>query len=250
MSDARPLVALTTEATEEAGRHRKPQIQLYGAYLARLLEAGLTPVLLTPLHDEEAVAEILSVCHGLVLSGGEDVAPARYGEEELADLVFVTPERDTMEWAALAQAYARDLPVFAICRGIQVLNVYHGGTLWQDLPSQRQGGAVHDQTEPYGQAAHGLTIAEGSRLHGIVGTASIRVNSYHHQAPRKIAPGLTVTATSEDGVVEGLEADGPQWVVGVQWHPERLPAGAGPHHPDRQLFTSFAEAVRERRDPA
>ncbi len=246
---SRPLVALTTEAAEEAGRHRKPQIQLYGAYLMRLQEAGLTPVLVTPLHDEAAVREILSVCSGLVLSGGEDVAPWRYGEHEIEN-VFVTPERDTVEWTALGEAQRLRIPILAICRGIQVLNVFCGGTLWQDLPSQRPNGLGHDQKAPYGEGSHVVNIREGTRLHAIVGTSATRVNSYHHQAPKDIAPGLVVSATAEDGLVEGLETSGPEWVVGVQWHPERLPEGAGPNHPDRMLFASFASAVQAKmREP-
>lgn len=245
-SDGSPLVAVTTEAAEAAGRHGKPQVQLYGAYLARLTEAGLTPLLITPFHDEAAVGEIVGMCSGLVLTGGEDVAPQRYGEDVLGDLVFVTPERDAAEWAALAAAYRMALPVLAICRGIQVLNVYHGGTLWQDIPSQRPGGVAHEQTQAYGEAAHAVSVRAGSLLHGIVGADGVRVNSYHHQAPKDIAPGLAVTATSEDGVIEGLEPTDGSWVVAVQWHPERLPEDAAPDHPDRRLFNAFADAVRRR----
>jgi len=242
----RPLVALTTDFTEQAGRHQRPQATIYGAYIARLQEAGLTPVLLTPLHDEAAIRQIVASCAGLVLSGGEDVDPRRYGEEPLPDLCFVTPARDGAEWVALDSALEQRLPVLAICRGIQVLNVHRGGSLWQDLPTQKPGAGAHEQSAPYGQPAHTVSVTPGSRLHAILGATSVRVNSYHHQAPKAAAPGLMVTATAEDGVIEGVEGSGPDFIVGVQWHPERLPDDAGLEHPDRRLFRAFADAVHAR----
>jgi putative glutamine amidotransferase len=242
----RPLVAVSSDFAEKAGRHQRPQATIYGAYLARIQEAGLTPVLVTPLHDEAAIRQVVSSCAGLVLSGGDDVDPARYGEEPLPDRCFVTPARDDAEWAALDSALQLHLPVLAICRGIQVLNVHRGGTLWQDLPTQKPGDVAHEQTEPFGQPAHAITVTPGSRLHAIMGATSMRVNSYHHQAPRTPAPGLIVTATAEDGVIEGLEAVGPDFIVGVQWHPERLPDDVGLEHPDQRLFRAFAAAVHAR----
>lgn len=250
MSDARyavrPLVALSTEAVARAGRHQRPQATLYGAYIARLQEVGLTPVLITPLHDETAVRQILVSCAGLVLSGGEDVDPRRYGEEPIPDRNFVTPERDAVEWVALDMALERRLPVFAICRGIQVLNAHRGGTLWQDIPSQKPDASVHEQAAPYGSPWHPVDITPGSRLHTIVGRTSIEVNSYHHQAPKQAAAGYVVTARAPDGVIEGMETTGPDFIVGVQWHPERLPDDADLDHPDRRLFRAFADAVYAR----
>lgn len=243
----RPLVAVTMEAVQSAGRHGKPQTHIYGAYLDRLQEAGLTPVLISPLHDEAAVRQLVASCAGLVLTGGEDVDPRHYGEDALPDAkCFITPERDAAEFTALAVTEELSLPVLAICRGIQILNVRRGGTLWQDLPLQRQDAGLHEQREPYGEPAHDVTLAHGSRLRAIVGAETVRVNSYHHQAVKDVAPGLHATAVTADGVVEGLEAAGPDFVVGVQWHPERLPPDAGAAHPDRRLFRAFAEAVAAR----
>jgi putative glutamine amidotransferase len=242
----RPLIALTTEAVARAGRHGRPQALIYGAYIARLQEVGLTPVLITPLHDEAAVRQLVGACAGLVLSGGEDVDPARYGEEALPERCFITPERDAAEFAALDVAAESQLPVLAICRGIQILNVHRGGTLWQDLPSQRPAGLPHEQVQPYGEPAHSVSVAGGTRLRTILGAGEVHVNSYHHQAPKDIAPGLLVSAVGGDGVIEGLEAVGGEWVVGVQWHPERLPEGAAADHPDRRLFHAFAQAVDAR----
>lgn len=243
---ARPLVALTTELVAKAGRHGRPQATLYGAYVERLQEVGLTPVLITPLHDEAAVRQILFACAGLVLSGGEDVDPARYGEAEIPGRNFITPERDRVEWLALDVALSRRLPVLAICRGIQVLNAHAGGTLWQDLPTQVPAALEHEQRAPWGEPAHRIDVTPGSRLHAILGATSPEVNSYHHQAPKECAPGYRVTARTADGVIEGIETTGPDYVVGVQWHPERLRADAAADHHDRRLFRSFAAAVGAR----
>lgn len=242
----RPLVAVSTEAVERAGRHERPMATLYGAYLSCVQDAGLTPVPITPLHDEAAIRQIVSSCAGLVLTGGEDVDPRRYGEEPIPDRCFVTPARDAMEWAALEVALSRRLPVLAICRGIQVLNVFFGGSLWQDLPSQRPQADVHEQGAPWGESWHEIDVKPGSRLHAILGAGRVRVNSWHHQAVRDLAAGLEITATTADGVIEGVEAAGPDFVVGVQWHPERVPAGAAADHPDRRLFRAFADAVAAR----
>lgn len=242
----RPLVALTTEMVAQAGRHRKPQATLYGAYVDRLQEVGLTPVLITPLHDEASIRQILASCAGIVLSGGEDVDPARYGEEAIPDRTFVTPERDVAEWIALDEALGRHLPILAICRGIQVLNAHQGGTLWQDIPSQKPDAMVHEQTAPWGSPSHTVEVTPGSRLHAILGGNRLEVNSWHHQAPKTVAPGYAVTVRSEDGVIEGIETTGPDFIVGVQWHPERLSGAAPANHHDRRLFRAFAEAVRAR----
>jgi putative glutamine amidotransferase len=241
----RPLVALTTWMVPEAGSHRQPQAGIYGAYVHALADAGLAAVLVTPLHDAASIEAILARCDGLVLSGGEDVDPARYGQTPVVPLDDVSAERDAMEWQALELAYARSLPVLAICRGVQVLNVFRGGTLWQDLPSQQPGAAAHQQTAPWGSPAHEIEVRAGSRLHAALGGATrVAVNSYHHQAIRDLAADLEVTAATGDGVIEAVEAVGARWVLGVQWHPERYLPDAPPSHPDRRLFRAFADAVR------
>jgi putative glutamine amidotransferase len=243
-----PLVALTTGAVDRAGRHEQPQARIYGAYISALEDAGLTPVLVTPLHSSSAVRSLLENCAGLVLSGGEDVDPARYGEAPIPELDAVSAERDALEWLAIDTALARNLPVFGICRGIQVLNVHMGGTLYQDVPAQRPDAVIHEQPEPWGQDAHEIAISENSLLSRIVRGSCIRVNSFHHQAIKDLAPGLAVSARTEDGLIEGVEASSHPWLVGVQWHPERYPANAPSAHPDRLLFRAFADAVQQFRN--
>lgn len=239
----RPLVAVTTTIEERSGSHQRPSIFLYTSYLEALERVGLAPVLITPAHAASAIAAIVAACAGVVLTGGEDVEPARYGEQPSPALGTVVRSRDEMEWRVLDAALGRELPVFGICRGMQVLNVYFGGTLYQDLNSERPGEVVHQQAEPWGRGTHYVALFEDTLLRRAVGTERIFINSYHHQGVRELAPSLRATAQAEDGLIEGLEAGGHPWLMGVQWHPERHEASAPETDPDRRIFESFRHAV-------
>lgn len=239
------FVALTTSLVSEGGEHRRPQVVIYDSYFRVLNRVGLIPVLVTPAHDAEGVAALVYRCHGLILSGGEDVEPRRYGEAPIPDLYDVNPARDAMEWRALDAALERGMPVLGICRGMQVLNVYFGGTLYQDLPTQFADDKGHYQSAPWGEHHHEVRCVEGSRLHQVLaGCEPLRINSFHHQAVKDLAPGLAATARSDDGLVEGVEATEHDWVVGVQWHPERGEADAPDHDPDIRIMEAFARQVR------
>lgn len=189
---------------------------------------------------------------GIVLGGGCDVDPARYGEAERPGAkVEVDRRRDALDFALFDRARRDGTPLLAICRGLQVVNVALGGTLVQDLPTQRPSPLVHDTAarETGGRdktrREHEVRIAPGTRLAAAFGAGSLAVNSRHHQAVARPGGGLRVTATSPDGVVEAAEAPaGESWLVGVQWHPENL-AAAG-DEPSRRLFAEFAQAVRSR----
>jgi putative glutamine amidotransferase len=243
----RPLVALTTSFDPEAGSHHRPQVVLYEAYIKALEDAGLATVLVSPAHSTASVAALLGHCDGLVLSGGGDVDPAHYGEKPGPELDSVSAERDAAEFAALDAAVERQLPIFGICRGIQVMNVYLGGSLHQHVDSERSG-VSHQQKAPWSAHAHDVTVDPGSRLCAIVGASAIRTNSFHHQAIKQVAPSLTVSARAPDGLVEAVEMQNYPWGLGVQWHPERQDANAPPTDPDRRLFAAFAEAVARYRD--
>jgi len=247
--ESRPLVALTTSFDPEAGTHRRPQVMVYGAYIRALDHAGLAVVLLSPSHSPDSIASLLDHCHGLVLSGGGDVDPARYGEKPIAGLDSVSPDRDEAEFEALRGAIDRDHAILGICRGIQLMNVFLGGTLQQDIDAARPGlrRVLHQQEGPWGSRAHDVTISEGSRLREITGAPEIHINSFHHQAIKRVAPSLTVTGLAEDGTVEAVEMRDCSWGVGVQWHPERHEATAPATDPDRRLFAAFAQAVHARR---
>lgn len=206
-----------------------------GSYEAAARAVGLTPVRLTPNSQD------LSGVDGLMLTGGTDVNPRLYGQEPKAETSSPDDERDAMELALLREALEADMPVLAICRGLQMLNVARGGTLHQHLPSTN----LHQQRLPHqspGQhrAVHEVVVAPDSKLATIVGAGTHEVNSRHHQAVDQLGHNLTVTAVSTDGVIEGLEVPGNRFAVAVQWHPEDRIAVC---KEDRKLFESFAEAL-------
>ncbi|HET9126714.1 MAG TPA: gamma-glutamyl-gamma-aminobutyrate hydrolase family protein [Propionibacteriaceae bacterium] len=222
----RPLIAISTSRTRVDNAHiaQYPLNYVGDDYPQAVLKAGGTPMLLA-LHDPDVypgvLAEQLEHVDGVVLSGGMDVSPLLYGEQPHPRLEATLPERDRYELALIAEARRRELPVLAICRGVQILNVAYGGTLYQDLPSQRPDAIQHVQWSLRDQVSHDVTVVEGSRLAGLVGDADpLRVTSFHHQGIKDVGDGLRVVAVSPDGLAEGLEAEDHPWIVGIQWHPE------------------------------
>ncbi len=209
------------------------------AYLSAIQAAGATPILV-PLDTHEL--DGLEFADGLLLPGGVDVNPSAYGAR--ADPTSEWDDRiDELEFRLVRWALERKLPVLGICRGLQVLNVALGGTLVQDLPSQRPEGVQHPRQGPRFSLTHRLTIVPGSRLSAALGEAQVRVNSLHHQGVDRLAPGLTISARAEDGLVEGVEMPGDGWVVAVQFHPEELFA-TQPYA--ARLFESFVAACARR----
>jgi putative glutamine amidotransferase len=194
------------------------------------------------------VAEALAGLDGLLLTGGDDVAPARYGEPAHPSVVEAEPGRDEFEMALIAAARARALPLFAICRGIQVLNVACGGTLVQDIPSEVAGALTHNLPCPPHQSftlAHEVWIEKDSLLSRLMrerlGDAdTVEVNSRHHQAVKRIANGFVVSATAPDGVIEAIEDPALPFCIGVQWHPENF-FRTGEFRP---LFEGFLNAAQ------
>ena len=243
----RPLIAVTTTIWPR-GAHGLPQLELNAQYVHAIEAPGATAILLTPGHADEARRQLLGMCHGLLLTGGEDVEPWRYGQEPLPELSTVNPARDDLELDAVDQAMRRRMPVLAICRGVQVLNVALGGTLWQDIPSQLGGDVLHEQTAAWNKRWHEGRVTPDSGLAHIFGNTDLRINSFHHQALRDVAAPLRATVWAEDGVIEGVEGADHPWLYGVQWHPERGEAH-GPQgdrrDPDRRLFWAFVQAARE-----
>ena len=186
---------------------------------------------------------MLEGMRGLVLTGGEDVDPSRYGASPHRCLGDLHAARDEFEIALIAAARARKLPTLAICRGIQVVNVALGGTLVQDIPTEWPNALDHDSSATRDRRVHPVSVHASSTLYAALGGESVHVNSFHHQAVASVAPGLAAVAHAADGVIEGVEwiADD-WWMLGVQWHPEELTGS--PERWDRQLFTSFAAAAR------
>lgn len=190
----------------------------------------------------EACRATLERVDALVLTGGEDVNPARYGEAPHPRLGTLSDERDAAELTLVETARELQLPTLAICRGVQILNVALGGTLIQDIPSQVKTEIDHDPDLPRTSRTHRVQIDTDSRLARAVGVTELDVNSVHHQAIARVAPTLRVTATAPDGVIEGVETapDDPWWCVGVQWHPEDTFESG---ELDRRLFAALAGAA-------
>jgi len=208
-------------------------------YAKAVLAVGGVPIILPP--TEGWREEVLMCTDGLLITGGEDVDPAQYGQTRHPTVEKVDPLRDQFEIAVARFALDRDWPLLGICRGSQVINVAAGGTLVQDLPSLQPGLVVHRQPE-LTTLAHEVEIAPHSRLRVAIGATRIRTNSTHHQAVQAIAPVLRPVAWADDGVIEGTESPTHRWIVAVQWHPEMLYENEPAH---RRLFEALVEAARQ-----
>lgn len=187
-------------------------------YFHCLEEAGAIPLMLPLTQKEEDIKELLSLTSGLLFTGGHDVDPRLYGEAP-HPTTDICQERDNMEKICLTQALTRDIPCFGICRGLQFFNAYWGGSLWQDLPSQRPGDIDHHQKPPYHLPAHKVKVFKDTPLHTILNQEEIEVNSYHHQAIKDLAPALEPMAEAK-GLVEAAVYPQGRFVMAVQWHPE------------------------------
>lgn len=215
------------------------------SYVRSVLKAGGVPVILSPLVGAARAAAALDGCDGLLLTGGEDVDPGLYGEGPSPLLGTVDRERDLFELALFAAARPREIPVLGICRGIQLVNVALGGTLWQDLASERRCLVDHEPRAPRERRTHRVDLAAGSRVARLLGAERLEVNSIHHQGIKTLAPGLVASGWAEDGLVESVESapDG-GWLVAVQWHPEEMHADAAA--PERGLFSALVDAASGR----
>ena len=193
--------------------------RLLGTYIEAVIRAGGTPVILPAVRDSLTCAEILSKLDGVVFSGGEDFDPAYYGETVMEDAhVSINACRDTVDMIYAKTAVKMKMPILGICRGSQLLNVAMGGSLYQDIPTQVPDNVGHSQREPGNVGTHKITIKKGSTLRKVMKTDTLWVNSYHHQGVKDLAKGVKVTATTDDGLVEGFEG---KKIYAVQFHPEK-----------------------------
>ena len=198
----------------------KDSFWMLPGYMDGVAAAGGLPVMLPLCSGEAELSQLFSMCDGFLLTGGHDVSPELYGAQRLPVCGACSPERDRMESALLNLAMAADKPVLGICRGVQFINAALGGTLWQDLPSQRPSPVDHHQSPPYDVPAHSVSVLPGTPLAAAIGAGERRVNSYHHQAVRDLAAPLRAMAVAEDGLVEALWHPAHRFLWGVQWHPE------------------------------
>ena len=240
-----PLIAVSTSVTVGTYPERA---YVNASYLNAVQQAGGVPVPLPPQLTEAARAQILERVHGVLLTGGGDVDPARFGETPHATTGDVSAARDTLEIELTRWAVATHVPLLAVCRGLQVLNVALGGSLYQDIPSELGSPLDHSQAALQGKARHVPThhvkVRDGSRLAGILGALDVDVNSFHHQAIKRLGGGLADVAWAPDSIVEGVELTAPdQFVVGVQWHPEEM---VGSDRAALNLFAALVQRARER----
>jgi putative glutamine amidotransferase len=246
-SGMRPVIGIPCYAAERAGNNR-PLFGNNRSYVQAVLRAGGAPVLLPPVEDDAVLAAVRAPLDGLLLSGGGDVDPVHYGEAILPECDPPEPARDYTELALTRWALEERLPILGICRGMQMLNIALGGSLYQDLPSQCVGIVRHNNVPQVGSTiGHMLRVRPDSQLATVLGTVQLGVNSFHHQAVKRPGAGVEVVAWAEDEVAEAIEAADYPFVMAVQYHPEALdPAD----EPSRRLFAAFVDACRARRTQA
>lgn len=236
----RPMIGITPGENKE-----KDALVARKGYMEAIVACGGLPLLL-PLEageDESLWADIAGQLDGFLFSGGGDVDPRLYGEHTMTYCGQIDPKRDVMELALMAHVAAAKKPVLAVCRGVQVMNVALGGTLYQDIPAQHQGEMplAHWQKMPYNYPAHEASVQEGTLLRRLMEKDTIEVNSMHHQGIKDVAPGLVASAFAPCGLAEALEMPGHPFFLGLQWHPEHMwRKDAG----QRRIFEAFIAAAR------
>lgn len=250
-----PLIGVTstlkedteTSATRPLGSFVRTDLD----YVSGVEQAGGVPVILPPLAGDpaEAARTMVRGLDGLLLSGGSDLHPRMYGEEEHPELGETIPERDAFELEIFRLALEIGLPVFGICRGMQLMNVALGGSLYQDMPSQiGDNGVNHRQTDPKWVPRHAVDFEPGSEARVVTGVGGLQVNSYHHQSVKSLGEGLVISGRSEDGVPEALESEdlASSWMLGVQWHAEALRGSSESGVSQRALFEAHVVAAERR----
>jgi len=243
----RPRVGIPWRTREE---ERQGNVTKLDDYFRAVRRAGGDPESVSLALDERELEKQAAQLDAFVLPGSPaDVDPVRYGEMRHEKTKALDADRDRTDSKLLQHALAAHKPVLAICYGCQILNVHQGGTLVQDIPSEKPGGDAHGKTDlaasaTKGDLEHGAKLVPGSQLEKLAGGTEVRINSSHHQSIERPGEKLHVTARSGDGIVEGVELESPgDWVVGVQWHPERMPEDAFAE----KLFADFVKAARRAR---
>ena len=236
-----PTIGLTTMAVVPAEPNRPPRLAQSSTYIQAVIRAGGLPLLIPHLEDTDLLHAVYERLDGLLLPGGEDIDPSHYGEAIHERCGSISRERDTTELTLARWAALEGKPLLGICRGIQVLNVALGGSLYQDIGSQCPAAARHDWYPGFSRSLlpHKATLVDGTHLARILDASALGVNSLHHQSIKDVAPGLVVTAVAPDGIVEAVEVPGHRFALGVQWHPEELAeTDAG----SQRLFEAFVRA--------
>lgn len=222
----RPIILLTTAKNNLAAAWNEGQqvkVACNINYVESVIRAGGAPMLLPRNANKEVIQALMNVAHGVLLTGGGDIVSLNYGEEPHPTTKWADPVRDEMELTVIRLAEKRHMPILGICRGIQILNVAHGGTLIQDIPTQVPGACRHSDEDVYNRTlSHTVDIEPDSLASKLMGVTTTTVNSFHHQAVKDLGNGLKVTAKARDGVIEAVESTENEAILAVQWHPEEM----------------------------
>jgi putative glutamine amidotransferase len=239
---AHPLIGVTTSISFETKNPERAYVN--SSYLRAVQQAGGVPVPLPPQLDDDALEALASRLDGLLLTGGGDLDPLAYGEPRHPTVYDVSPARDRLESSAARRCMAEGKPILAICRGIQLLNVAFGGSLYQDVATDPGTKIKHDQTGPRDKLTHPVKVTPGSLLARVLESEALQVNSMHHQAVKALGKNLVAVAHAPDQIIEGIELNDSspdRFVLGVQWHPEEL---VSKDSAARNLFSAFVSACR------
>lgn len=232
-----PIIGITLDSEDPGGYSKFPWYALRENYAGAVSRAGGLPLALP--HEEDQIEDYLDLIDGLIITGGNfDVDPALFGDTQKHETVVTKDRRTGFEFAMTKGALERDMPVFGICGGQQLLHVVLGGKLIQHIPDSVDEALAHEQPNPRDEAGHDVFVKEGTLLRQIVGEGTLAVNSAHHQAALDEPEGLVVNARATDGVIEGIESDKYAFCLGVQWHPEFDINGG-----DTKIFKAFIEAA-------
>jgi putative glutamine amidotransferase len=240
----RPVIGIPAATYTDQEYVATPTNRFNGKYPAALAASGALPLVIPLNLPEDILHDIFLRLDGLCLAGGVDVDPAYYGEQRHPQLGQVDAARDATELALARWALAADLPILGICRGIQLLNVAAGGSLYQDIPAQLPAAGRHDfrlAESAWERPTHQVAVEGGSRLARVLDATEAQTNSFHHQALKRVAAGFAAVAWAPDGVIEGIEAPAQRFALGVQWHPEGM-FNSDPRA--RRIFEAFTAAAQ------
>ena len=209
-------------------------------YIQAIEQSGGVPILLPYTENEQVLSKYIQMCNGFFFTGGKDIEPIRYGEEQSKDCGIVQKHRDALEFALFERAFATQKAILGVCRGCQVINVALGGTLYQDIPSQYKTTIAHRQTQEKHLPSHSVSVVVDTPLYALINDETrMQANSFHHQAIKTLGKGLKSMAYADDGIIEGIYHTEHRYLRGYQWHPERL---YDSDKNNRLLFDDFIKA--------